>query len=89
MIFGRHGDQRLLPSRLVPEDPDRLLTTSEAAKVIGVSRQTLANYARRGLLRPAFRLPTGQLRWRLSSLEQQLAEVDVEDWKRPDGPTPG
>jgi DNA-binding transcriptional MerR regulator len=69
----------------VPEDPDRLLTTSEAAKAIGVSRETLASYARRGLLRPAFRLPTGQLRWRLSSLEQQLAEVDVEDWKRSKG----
>jgi hypothetical protein len=81
-ITHRHGDQRVLPCELVPEDPDRLLTTVEAAKAIGVSRATLASYARRGLLRPAFRLPTGQLRWRLSSLEQQLAEVDVEDWKR-------
>jgi DNA-binding transcriptional MerR regulator len=68
----------------VPEDPDRLLTTAEAAKAIGVTRGTLASYARRGLLRPEFRLPTGQLRWRLSGLKEQLAQVDIEDWQRPD-----
>jgi DNA-binding transcriptional MerR regulator len=61
------------------------MTTAEAAKAIGVSRATLASYARRGLLRPAFRLPTGQLRWRLSDVERQLSEVEVEDWPgRPD-----
>ena len=64
------------------QDDDRLLTTAEAAKLIGVSRATLASYARKGLLKPEFRLPTGSLRWRLSSLRQQLAEIDVQDWRR-------
>jgi DNA-binding transcriptional MerR regulator len=70
----------------VEQDPDRLLTTAEAAKLIGVSRATLSSYARKGLLRPEFRLPTGSLRWTLSSLRRQLAEVEIEGWQ---GPTPG
>ncbi len=64
------------------QDDERLLTTAEAAKLIGVSRATLASYARKGLLKPEFRLPTGGLRWNLSSLRRQLAEIDIEDWRR-------
>lgn len=60
--------------RIVPEDP--LLTTTQAARHLGISRSTLASYARKGLLRPALRLPSGQLRWRIGDVMRQLAEVE-------------
>jgi DNA-binding transcriptional MerR regulator len=54
---------------------DRLLTTSEAAKAMGLSRATLASYARRGLLTPRMVLPTGHYRWSLQDIERQLREL--------------
>lgn len=51
---------------------DRLLNTSEAAKAIGVSRGTLAKYVRDGVVRPYLTLPSGQHRWRLPELIDQL-----------------
>jgi predicted site-specific integrase-resolvase len=57
-------------------DEDALITTTEAAKHLGISRNTLASYARKGLLKPALRLPTGQLRWTLAGIRRQLAEQD-------------
>ena len=54
---------------------DRLLTTTEAAKAMGLSRATLASYARRGLLTPRMILPTGHYRWSLPDIERQLREL--------------
>lgn len=63
---------------------------------MGISRNTLAAYARRGLLKPTLRLPTGQLRWTLADIRRQLAEQDAarealqEDRDRDeDGPESG
>jgi DNA-binding transcriptional MerR regulator len=64
---------RRLASEGVAED--RLLTTSEAAKAMGLSRATLASYARRGLLTPRMVLPTGHYRWSLPDIERQLREL--------------
>ena len=52
------------------------MTTAEAAKQLGIHRSTLAGYARRGLVRPAMRLPTGQLRWRVGELIEQIRALD-------------
>lgn len=52
----------------------RLLTTAEVAEELGISRATLARYARDGVLIPALRLPSGHLRWRLDDVLAQLAE---------------
>ena len=57
-------------------DEDELITTTQAAKALGISRGTLAAYARRGLLKPTLRLPTGQLRWTLADIRRQLADQD-------------
>ena len=57
-------------------DEDALITTTQAAKHLGISRNTLASYARRGLLKPTLRLPTGQLRWTMADIRRQLAEMD-------------
>lgn len=58
---------------------DRLLNTSEAAKAIGVNRGTLAKYARDGVVKPYLTLPSGQHRWRLPELLEQLRNRSSED----------
>lgn len=60
--------------RDVPED--QLVTTAEAAKRLGISRSAMAGYYRRGVLRAAIRLPSGQLRWRMDDVMAQLAELE-------------
>lgn len=42
---------------------------------MGLSRATLASYARRGLLTPRMILPTGHYRWSLEDIERQLHEL--------------
>ena len=59
--------------------PERLLTTSEAAKILGLSRGVLASYVRRGLLKPYLTLPTGHYRWDLDDIRRQLAEMRPAD----------
>lgn len=53
----------------------RLLTTSQAARELGISSRTLAQYARDGVLRPKLVLPSGHLRWSLDDLMRQLEEI--------------
>lgn len=57
---------------------ERLITTREAATLLGISPSTMAGYARRGVLRPAVRLPSGQLRWRIDDVRRQLDELERE-----------
>lgn len=54
----------------VPE----LLTTTQAAKVLGVTGRTLARYVERGWLRPAVVLPSGHYRWDMQEIYRQLEE---------------
>lgn len=65
------------------DDPERLLTTTEAAKILGLSRGVLASYVRRGLLKPYLTLPTGHYRWSLQDIRRQLAEIPTAE---KDGP---
>ncbi|GAA5132336.1 helix-turn-helix domain-containing protein [Pseudonocardia adelaidensis] len=55
--------------------PEKLLTTAQAAEHLGISRGTLARYARDGLLKPTLKLPTGHLRWSLEDLRRQMREL--------------
>jgi excisionase family DNA binding protein len=55
--------------------PEKLLTTAQAAEHLGISRGTLARYARNGILRPTVVLPTGHLRWSLDDLRRQMREL--------------
>jgi excisionase family DNA binding protein len=50
-----------------------LLTTRHVADLLGVSPETILRWVGRGLL-PAFRLPSGALRFRQSDLDAWLAE---------------
>jgi excisionase family DNA binding protein len=57
--------------------PDELLTTGEAAELLGVSRWTCLRYIREGRL-PAVRLPSGHMRIKRSDVER-LIEQGRED----------
>lgn len=52
--------------------PERLLTTTEAAKALGIGRGTLASYVRRGWVKPFLTLPSGQHRWKVDDLVEQI-----------------
>ena len=53
-------------------DPPRLLTTREVARALGVDMKTVQRWVREGLVTPALRLPSGQMRWNLDDLRAQL-----------------
>jgi 8-oxo-dGTP diphosphatase len=58
--------------------PGDLLTTTEAAKLLGVDRSTVTRYVRLGKL-PAVRLPSGHARIRRADVDRVLRDgVDVE-----------
>jgi excisionase family DNA binding protein len=60
----------------VSEDPgEQLLTTAQAAKLLGVSARTLARYAEQGDLSPTVILPSGHYRWAMSDVRRQLREM--------------
>jgi predicted site-specific integrase-resolvase len=58
---------------------DHLMTTTEAAKAIGIARGTLAGYVRRGWVKPFLTLPSGQHRWKLDDLVAQLRSLRERD----------
>ncbi|MGH3917378.1 MAG: helix-turn-helix domain-containing protein [Pseudonocardiaceae bacterium] len=51
-----------------------LLTTTQAAEVLGVSGRTLARYVERGWLQPTVVLPSGHFRWDVQEIRRQLEE---------------
>jgi len=55
--------------------PGRLVTTTEAAKALGVSNRTLARWARDGRLTPTERTLGGHLRWDLDDLREQIRRL--------------
>jgi len=64
----------------VAEDrPERLLTSSQVAELIGVSRHTVANWVRAGKLTPSTVTFGGQYRFRWSEVEQQMREARERD----------
>lgn len=55
---------------------DRLLTSGELAKELGLSHQAITNYARTGQLEPALTTPGGHYRWDLEDVRRQLREIN-------------
>ena len=54
---------------------DELLTSSEAARMLRVSKATITRYVRLGQL-PAIRLPSGHLRIRRRDIDRLLKQAD-------------
>ena len=54
---------------------EEYVTTAQAARELGISRQSLARYVTRGWLVPTRTLPSGHYRWLMSDLERQLREL--------------
>lgn len=53
--------------------PPRLLTSREFASRVAVTDRTVRDWVKRGLLAPAGRTPTGQLRFAEAQVEEVLA----------------
>jgi excisionase family DNA binding protein len=51
---------------------DRLLSTAEAAKALGISPRSLSRWVRLGKIRPTIVTPGGQARFKLEDLMRQL-----------------
>ncbi|OLT00974.1 MerR family transcriptional regulator [Pseudonocardia sp. CNS-004] len=56
-------------------DSDRLITTGEVARAVGLSRQTIQRYQREGLLTPVFVTTGGHARWKLDEVIEQLRQL--------------
>jgi excisionase family DNA binding protein len=51
---------------------DRLLTTGELARELGLSARSVARWAQEGQLKPTLVTPGGQYRWQLEDVREQL-----------------
>jgi excisionase family DNA binding protein len=62
---------------------ERLVSTGEAARRLGVDLRTLQRWASEGLIRPDWVTPGGHMRWNverlLAEIKQLPREADTED----------
>jgi excisionase family DNA binding protein len=56
-----------------------LLTTTQAAAELGISRRTLAGWWADGKVKPAFVTAGGHARWDLADLRRQIEEWRLRD----------
>jgi DNA-binding transcriptional MerR regulator len=60
----------------VADDPeersDRLLSTGEVARILGLNTRSVARWARNGLITPTMISPGGRYLWDLEDLKSQL-----------------
>ena len=57
---------------------DGLVTTTEAAKRLGISARTLQRYVAAGLITPDLTLPSGRYRWDVAHLREQINAIPRE-----------
>lgn len=57
----------------------RLMTSSEVAAELGLSRSSIARYAAAGYITPELTTPGGQYRWDLEAVRRQLRELRERD----------
>jgi len=56
-------------------DDEPYVSSGEAAKRIGVSQSTLANWVQRGWVTPHLRTPGHRYRWQVERLKRELREL--------------
>ena len=54
------------------------MSTGEAARLLGLNPRTLARYVERGWITPDLTLPTGQYRWDVERLRDQINAIPRE-----------
>ncbi|WP_310278052.1 helix-turn-helix domain-containing protein [Haloactinomyces albus] len=54
---------------------DRLLTSGQLAKELGLSHRSVSHYAQTGQLEPALVTPGGHYRWDVDDVRRQLREM--------------
>ena len=59
--------------------PDRLVTTSELARALSLSKRTIQRYRSLGVLVPELESPGGHARWDVEKVKQQLRELRQRD----------
>jgi DNA-binding transcriptional MerR regulator len=52
-----------------------LVTTTEAAKRLGIAARTLQRYVAAGLITPDLTLPSGRYRWDVDKLRDQINAI--------------
>ena len=63
---------------MTEEEPERLVTTGEAARALGISARTLQRYVQDGLVTPDVILPRPQrpqYRWNVARLREQVKSI--------------
>jgi DNA-binding transcriptional MerR regulator len=55
-----------------PSTGAKLVSTSEAARELGVNQSTLSRWATKGIVQPAQRTVGGHMRWDVEKLRAQL-----------------
>ena len=60
----------------VAEDRSYQVSTSEAARHLGIAQSTLSRWVTAGLVRPTWRTPGGHMRWDLDDLDAQLEKLE-------------
>lgn len=64
--------------RCAMDDAPRLVSSSKAARALGVDRATLWRWQKDGRVSPALRTAGGHLRWDLDQLHRQLRDAQEE-----------
>ncbi len=59
--------------------PDRLVTTSELARALSLSKRTIQRYRSLGVLVPELESPGGHARWDVENVKQQLRDLRRKD----------
>jgi DNA-binding transcriptional MerR regulator len=59
-------------------DSGALVTTTEAARRLGISARTIQRYVERGLITPDLRLPSGRYRWDVARLREAINALPVD-----------
>jgi predicted site-specific integrase-resolvase len=57
---------------------EELVTTTVAAKRLGISARTLQRYVAAGLITPDLTLPSGRYRWNVERLREQINSIPRE-----------
>lgn len=62
----------------------RLVTSSQLARMLGLSARTIQRYRRAGYLVPAAESPGGHARWDVTQVQERLRELAAERGKSPE-----